>query len=57
MRRITAIAEAYDVAIAPHCPLRPLALAANFQVDAATPNFAIHEMGQDITSYIKNPKV
>lgn len=66
MRRIAAMAEAYDVALAPHCPLGPLALAACFQVDAATPNFAIQEMGvgihynstgQDITSYIKNPQV
>ncbi|KAB5540249.1 enolase C-terminal domain-like protein [Coniochaeta sp. 2T2.1] len=66
MRRIAAMAETYDVAIAPHCPLGPIALAANFQVDVATPNFAIQEMslgihynntGQDITSYIKNPGV
>jgi galactonate dehydratase len=66
MRRIAAMAEAYDVAIAPHCPLGPIALAANFQVDVATANFAIQEMslgihynntGQDITSYIKNPVV
>ena len=66
MRRIAAMAEAYDVAFAPHCPLGPIALAANFQVDIVTPNFAIQEMslgihynstGQDITSYIKNPEV
>ena len=58
--------ETYDVAIAPHCPLGPIALAANIQCDAATPNFAIQEMGlgihynstgQDITSYISNPDV
>lgn len=66
MRRIAAMAEAYDVAIAPHCPLGPIALAANFQVDAATANFAIQEMslgihynntGHDITTYIRNPEV
>lgn len=66
MRRLAAMAEAYDVALAPHCPLGPVALAACFQVDAATANFAIQEMGlgihynstgQDITSYIKNPEV
>lgn len=60
------MAEAYDVAVAPHCTLGPIALAANFQVDVCTPNFAIQEMslgihynntGQDITSYIKNPEV
>ncbi|KAK3935720.1 mandelate racemase/muconate lactonizing enzyme domain-containing protein [Diplogelasinospora grovesii] len=66
MKRIAAMCEAYDVALAPHCPLGPIALAASVQVDAATPNFAIQEMslgihyndtGQDITSYIKNPEV
>jgi galactonate dehydratase len=66
MRRIAAMAETYDVAVAPHCPLGPIALAANFQVDACTANFVIQEMslgihynntGQDITSYIKNPEV
>jgi galactonate dehydratase len=66
MKRIAALCELYDVALAPHCPLGPIALAANVQVDAATPNFAIQEMslgmhynntGQDITSYIHNPQV
>ncbi|KAI6778152.1 uncharacterized protein J7T54_007198 [Emericellopsis cladophorae] len=66
LRRIAAMAEAYDVAIAPHCPLGPIALAANIQVDAATPNFVIQEMslgihyntgGHDLLTYIKNPEV
>ncbi|KAH7020221.1 enolase C-terminal domain-like protein [Ilyonectria destructans] len=66
MRRIAAMAEAYDVALAPHCPLGPIALAANIQVDAATPNFAIQEMslgihyntgGHDLLSYITNPEI
>lgn len=66
LRRIAAAAETYDVAIAPHCPLGPIALAACMQVDAATPNFAIQEMsigihynvgGYDLLSYVKNPKV
>jgi galactonate dehydratase len=66
LRRIAAMAEAYDVAIAPHCPLGPIALAANMQVDAATPNFAIQEMslgihynvgGHDLLTYIKNPEI
>ncbi|KAG7151288.1 D-galactonate dehydratase like protein [Verticillium longisporum] len=60
------MAEAYDVPIAPHCPLGPIALAANIQVDAATPNFAIQEMslgihyntgGHDLLTYIKNPEI
>ena len=48
LRRMAAMAEAYDVAVAPHCPLGPLALAACMQVDAATPNFAIQEMSLGI---------
>ncbi|KAM3432080.1 hypothetical protein MY4824_006747 [Beauveria thailandica] len=63
LRRIAAMAEAYDVPIAPHWPI---ALAACMQVDAATPNFAIQEMslgihynvgGYDLLSYIKNPEI
>ena len=38
------MAETYDVAIAPHCPLGPIALAACMQVDLTTPNFVIQEM-------------
>ncbi|KAM5473663.1 putative galactonate dehydratase [Microsporum audouinii] len=33
IRRIAAMAETYDVAIAPHCPLGPVVLAAGMQVD------------------------
>lgn len=43
-RRIANMAEAYDVAIAPHCPLGPIALAASLQVAVSTPNFVIQEM-------------
>ncbi|KAH6658006.1 mandelate racemase/muconate lactonizing enzyme domain-containing protein [Truncatella angustata] len=66
MKKIAAMAEAYDVALAPHCPLGPLALAACVQVDLTCPNFAIQEMslgihynstGQDLTSYHTNPEV
>ncbi|RYP63761.1 hypothetical protein DL770_009308 [Monosporascus sp. CRB-9-2] len=66
MRRIASACETYDVALAPHCPLGPIALAANVQVDAVSPNFAIQEMslgihynvgGQDLTSYTANPEV
>ena len=37
VRRIAAMAEAYDVALAPHCPLGPLALASCLQIAACTP--------------------
>lgn len=48
VRRIASMCEAYDVAIAPHCPLGPLAFAACLQIAAATPNFAIQEMSLGI---------
>lgn len=47
-RRIAAMAEAYDVAVAPHCPLGPLALAACLQVAATAPNCALQEMSLGI---------
>ncbi|HEY7046618.1 MAG TPA: galactonate dehydratase [Jatrophihabitantaceae bacterium] len=43
VRRIAALAEVYDVAMAPHCPLGPIALAASLQLAFATPNFLIQE--------------
>lgn len=64
-RRIAAMAEAYDVGVAPHCPLGPLALAACMQLALSTPNFVIQEMslgihyniGHDLLSYMRNPEV
>ncbi|MHA7210427.1 galactonate dehydratase [Arthrobacter sp. MDT1-65] len=43
VRKIASLAEVYDVQLAPHCPLGPLALAACLQVGFATPNFLIQE--------------
>lgn len=66
VRRIAAMAEAYDVAVAPHCPLGPLALAACMQIAIATPNFAIQEMSlgihyngpdADLTTYLEDETV
>lgn len=65
-RRIAAMAETYDVALAPHCPLGPLALAACLQVSAASPNFVIQELSlgihynqadADLLTYVRNPEV
>ena len=42
-RRIAAMAETYDVSMAPPCPLGPSALAACLQLDFATPNFLVQE--------------
>src|SRR3546814_11741692 len=46
-RRIAAMAEAYDVAVAPHCPLGPLALAACLQLAGCPPNVAIQERSSE----------
>jgi galactonate dehydratase len=43
VRRIAALAETYDVLLAPHCPLGPIALAASLQLAFTTPNFLIQE--------------
>lgn len=43
-KRLANMAEAYDVAIAPHCPLGPIAFAASLHVGLSTPNFVILEM-------------
>jgi galactonate dehydratase len=65
-RRIAAMAEAYDVAVAPHCPLGPLALGACLQLAATTPNLAIQEMslgihyntgGHDLLTYVVDKEV
>lgn len=48
VKRIAAMAEAYDVAVAPHCPLGPIALASSLQVDACTPNVFIQEQSLGI---------
>lgn len=48
MVRIGHMAEAYDVALAPHCPLGPIALAACLQVDAVCSNAFIQEQSMGI---------
>ena len=48
VRRIAAQAEAYDVAVAPHCPLGPLALASCLQVAGCSPNVVLQEMSLGI---------
>lgn len=42
-RKIAAMAEAHDVALAPHCPLGPIALAACLNLDAVSYNAVIQE--------------
>lgn len=65
-RRIAAMAEAYDIAVAPHCPLGPIALAACLQLALTSINFAIQEMSlgihynsaeADLLTYLAQPEV
>lgn len=46
--KIAAMAEAYDVAFAPHCPLGPVALAACLQVDFTAWNAVLQEQSMGI---------
>ncbi|HUB92182.1 MAG TPA: galactonate dehydratase [Dyella sp.] len=46
--KIAMMAEAYDVALALHCPLGPIALAANLQLDAMCHNAFIQEQSLGI---------
>lgn len=64
-KKIASMAEAYDVALAPHCPLGPIALAACLQLDATAYNAFIQEQslgihynkGNDLLDYIVDPAV
>ncbi len=47
MRKIATLADTYDVAVVPHCPLGPIAFAASLQVDFATHSTVLQE--QDLT--------
>jgi galactonate dehydratase len=48
VKRIAAMAEAYDVALAPHCPLGPISFAAALQVDFSCVNAIIQETSMGI---------
>lgn len=65
VRRIAAAAETSGVALAPHCPLGPIAFAASLQVDFTAPNALIQEtslgihynVGSDLLDYLIDPSV
>lgn len=62
VKKIASMAEAYDVALAPHCPLGPIALAACLNVDATCYNAVIQEqsigihynVGKSVLDYVNN---
>lgn len=62
VKKIASMAEAYDVALAPHCPLGPIALAACLNVDATCYNAVIQEqsigihynVGKNVLDYVNN---
>jgi galactonate dehydratase len=60
------MAEAYDVAIAPHCPLGPISFASALQLDFCSPNaliqetslgFHYHDDSMDLLDYLSNPEL
>jgi galactonate dehydratase len=62
-RKLAAMAETFDVAVAPHCPLGPMCLASSLQLDFCTPNAIIQEQSLgihynksvELVEYVKNP--
>lgn len=65
LRKIAAMAEAHDIAVAPHAPYGPVALAATLQVDMCTPNVFIQEQslgihynkGFDLLDFVENKEI
>lgn len=65
VKKIAAMAEAYDVALAPHCPLGPISFAAALQIDFCCINAIIQETsmgihyneGTDLLDYLSNPEI
>jgi len=60
--KIAAMAETYDIALAPHCPLGPVALASCLQVDFVSHNAVLQEQsmgihynrGGEVLDYVRN---
>jgi galactonate dehydratase len=55
VKKIAAMAECYYAAVAPHCPLGPIALAASLHLDASIPNFLVQEHVTRGEGYLKQP--
>lgn len=46
-KKIAALASVYDIRVAPHCSIGPVALAAALHFDVSTPNFYVQETFSD----------
>lgn len=65
LKKIASMAEALDMAVAPHAPYGPIALAATLQVDTCTPNVFIQEQslgihynkGFDLLDFVENQEI
>lgn len=63
--KICTMAEAYDTAVALHCPLGPITLAASLQLDGCVPNAFVQEqslgihynIGGEASDYVMDPSV
>lgn len=63
--KIASMAEAYDIALAPHCPLGPIALASCLHVDFVSRNAVLQEQsmgihynqGGEVNDYVRNKDV
>jgi galactonate dehydratase len=63
--KIASMAEAYDTAVALHCPLGPITLAASLQLDGCIPNAFIQEqslgihynVGAELSDYLVDPAI
>jgi galactonate dehydratase len=63
--KIASMAEAYDTAVALHCPLGPITLAASLQLDGCIPNAFIQEqslgihynVGGELSDYLVDPSI
>ena len=65
VKKIAAMAETHDIALAPHCPLGPISFASALQIDFSCINAFIQETsmgihynaGVDLLDYLQNPEV
>ena len=65
MRKLASMAEVFDMAVVPHCPLGPVALAASLQVGFCSQNVVLQEQDLEVhdpesskrLAYLDDPEV